>query len=258
MKDRNQLPLRVGYGEGVYRRRIVVTTGPGRAVAELEDDFHQFAVEVLFEDDRVTRISGIAGRFPWTTCPAASSALDVFVGAKLETSISALARLANPDRQCTHQLDLACLAIACAALGIAERRFDASVPELRDGRARVTLSVDDEESLAWSLEGMTIAGPAPFSGRRLGGGFAAWVESEFAEEAAIEAQVLRRATFIGFGRQYDFDAMPNPVEFAAATGSRCHSFLPEIIEHAERIVGSGQNFDDRRDALLDNPLIPGA
>jgi len=245
-----KLPMRQDYGHGCYRRRIDVRVRPDRAVAELEDDFHQFGVDVRFDGDRVRDISARSERFPWTTCPAASQALEIFVGVELDTSLSALARLAEPDRQCTHQLDLACLAIASRALGIEERRYDAAVPELSEGKTRVSLSIDGETSLEWALQGMTIASPEPFSGRRLGGGFSAWVESEFSAEQAIEAHVLRRATYIGFGRQYDFDAMPDPVEFAAATGSRCHSFHPSVIRDARRVVGSGRRYDDRPGELL--------
>jgi hypothetical protein len=255
MHDRKKIPRRKQYGGGSFRRRIVVNTTPGRAVAEMEDDFHQFGVEVLFDKDRVTRITGVSRRYPWTSCPEASAALDGFVGSKIESSLPAIAARTEPDRQCTHQLDLSCLAIAGAALGFKNRRFDATVPEMRDRSARVTLAVDGEPRLAWGLEGMTISDPDVFSGRHLGGGFAAWVESQFSPEQAIEIHVLRRATFIGFGRQYDFDAMPNPIAFAAATGSRCHSFQPEVIGRAERIVGSGQNFDDRPDDLLLEPCI---
>jgi hypothetical protein len=248
--DRRALPFREGYGGGVYRRRIDVHCESEWARAELEDDFHHFGVAVRLDGDRVAEIRGVSQRYPWTTCPAASAALTAFVGGTITSSLPTLVRRTDPDRQCTHQLDLACLAIACAALGTPRRRFEASVPELQEGRTRVSLEVDGETCLVWSLEGMTIRAPEPFSGRRLGGGFADWVERSFDPERAIAAHVLRRATFIGFGRQYDFDAMRDPVAFAAATGSRCHSFHPDVASHALRIVGSGRAFDDRPEALL--------
>lgn len=244
--------MRPDYGHGCYRRRIEVGSRRDRVVAELEDDFHHFGVEVRFDQGRVVEVSARSERYPWTTCPAASAALSVFVGVESDPSLSKLARIAEPDRQCTHQLDLACLAIACRALGIEERSYVAAVPELAEGETHVSLCVDGDMRLEWSLRGMTIASPDPFSGRRLGGGFSAWVESEFPAEKAIEAHVLRRATYIGFGRQYDFDAMPDPVEFARATGSRCHSFHPSVIGEARRIVGSGRRFDDRPEELLQN------
>jgi hypothetical protein len=256
MADRTQLPRRTSYGTGTFRRRIVVESSPGIAVAELEDDYHHFGVEIRFDDGQVTSIEGVSERYPWTTCPSASNALAVFVGARLEHSLPAIAARCDADRQCTHQLDLACLAIASASLGIASRRYDATIPEPRDGVSRVELAVDDEPRIAWTLHGMTISDPEPFSGQRLGSGFAAWVEREFSAERALEIHLLRRATFIGFGRQYDFDAMPNPIEFAAATRTRCYSFHPEQVERAERMVGSSHDYDDRPQDLLRDSCLP--
>jgi len=255
MSDRRQLPRRKNYGSGVFRRRIALQRTAEGAAAELEDDFHHFGVSVRIDGRRVAAVSAAAARYPWTTCPAAGAALAELVGSDLSPSFAEIATRSDPALQCTHQFDLACLAIAGAALGIAARTFDATIPELRERRTRATLASDGRERLAWEIEGMTIAGPAPFRGLALGRGFVEWVEAELCGEEALEAHLLRRATFIAFGRQYDFDAMPDPSAFAAATGSRCHSFRSGVIEGARRIVGSARDFDTRPEDLLAAPEV---
>jgi hypothetical protein len=250
MSDRMRLPRRERYGDGLYRRHVLVQASGDRVVAELEDDFHRFGVEVAFEGDRVARIAADSKRYPWVTCPAASNALEELVGAAVQSSLASTAGHTDPDRQCTHQLDLVCVAVAARALGLDRRRYEMAVPELQGGRTRPRLEVDGRARWTWTVEGTTILGPEPFAGRRLGGGFAAWAEQALEPAAALEAQLLRRATFIAFGRQYAFDAMPDPRAFAAATGTRCHSFLPGNVERATRVVGSARRFDERPGDLL--------
>ncbi len=71
------------------------------------------------------------------------------------------------DQHCTHQLDVATLAVAHAARVVAggapRRQYDIVVPfGLLDGqRHTVTLARDGDPLLAWELEGGRVVAPAP-------------------------------------------------------------------------------------------------
>jgi hypothetical protein len=56
------LPARLPYGEGVYRRRILLVAADGRVTADLEDDFHRYGVEIAHDGGQVGAVRGRAGR----------------------------------------------------------------------------------------------------------------------------------------------------------------------------------------------------
>jgi hypothetical protein len=86
------LPARLPYGEGVYRRRILLVAANGRVSADLEDDFHRYGVEIEHDGDRVGAVRGYEGRYPWSECGNSSTPLQAFRGAPLSTSLRANAR----------------------------------------------------------------------------------------------------------------------------------------------------------------------
>jgi hypothetical protein len=47
-----------------YRRRIRITTAPGKARADIEDDAHRFGVALLHDGVKVTAIRGEGLRTP--------------------------------------------------------------------------------------------------------------------------------------------------------------------------------------------------
>lgn len=242
---------RLPYGEGVYRRRILLTGGRGRVVADLEDDFHRMRVVIEHDGERVLTIAGESTRFPWTECPGALTPLQALRGAKLTTATTVAANGANPRENCTHLFDIATLAVAHAAAARERRRYDVAVPDRIDNRTRPTLARNGEPLLVWEVTGSKITGPAPFAGRSLRGmEFLRWAEAEFDADAAEAAIVLRRGTFISAGRLNDLDTSPNAAALIKWTGSTCHSFTPGIAESADRVIGSAHEFSHQPEALL--------
>jgi hypothetical protein len=242
---------RLPYGEGIYRRRILLASEPGRVVADLEDDFHRMRVLVEHDGERVLAIDGETARFPWTQCPGALAPLQALRGVKLTTSTTAAANGANPRQNCTHLFDIATLAVAHAAAGRERRRYDIAVPDRNDNRTRPTLARDGEPLLAWEVRAGEITGPDRFAGRSLRGmGFLRWAEAEFDADGAEAAIVLRRGVFISAGRLNDLDTAPNAAALIQWTGATCHSFTPGIAESAHRVVGASLEFSHRPDALL--------
>lgn len=245
------VPIRDAYGTGIFRRRIRLRQEPGVASGELEDDFHHFAATVRHDGERVTGATGVASRYPWTTCPGAVDPLARLRGLALSRSLRSVARFTDPRAQCTHLFDLASLAVSLAASDRPGVLYDLAVPDRKDGATTITLHRDGELLLRWELEGIRIVSPDPFAGHNLaGGGFAAWSEAELDADTAEAAQVLRRGALIAMGRAYDMDQVPVARGFASAAGGSCYSFAPERVDDAKRVLGTMMDFTDAPEKLL--------
>jgi len=212
-------------------------------VGELEDDFHHFRAYIAHDGRTVTHVRGEGLRIPWTTCAGASEPLESLVGAPLAPSASEVARHADVRLQCTHLYDAATLAVAAAARGIERRVYDASIPDRVDGRARVTLARDGEGVLEWEVDGLDVVQPAPYAGISLMAGFVRWCADTLDVETAEAAIVLRRAVFIGLGRNYDFDRIPRASGFAGVAGA-CHTFNDARVNDAARVRGTVRDLAD--------------
>jgi hypothetical protein len=254
--ERPEADKRLPYGEGIYRRRTRLVAEPERVVANLEDDFHRFRVELLHDARAIRAVQGEAGRFPWTACPGAFRPLQAFVGAALGQSPAAASRGLNPRENCTHLFDLAVLALTHASRG-GRRQYDMAVPDRVDGRTRATLHCDGELALAWEIEGSQISGPAPWSGHNLRGrDFLHWAEAELDPDTAEAALALRRSVFIANGRLGDLDRTPNAGSMLRWAANTCHSFTPGIAEEAWRVRGATLEFTHQPERLLADLEVP--
>ncbi len=243
--SKSRIPLRSDYGRGAYIRRIQLRAQGDSVRGELEDDFHHFAVTLWYEDARVSDVQGEEIRVPWTTCPESVALIARLRGLPLTRSLTAVARYTDPRRQCTHLFDIASLAVCHAARlaegGAAERKYDISLPDRFEGRSHARLARDGEPMLGWLLQGLRIleSEPKTFAGRELSdAAFNRWVATELDADLAEAALVLRRAVFIGLGRQYDFDRMRRAESFAQMVGAACHTFSADVIGRARRVTGS--------------------
>jgi hypothetical protein len=243
---------------GIYRRRIRIAIAPGHARADLEDDPHRHGVRIEHDGARVTAVHGAALRTPWTLCRGAVDVLHRLHGMALSPDPQAVYRHADGRAQCTHLFDLAGLAVAHAARGIAERQYDAEVPCVDPQADReVCLRVDGEERLVWSLHRTTIVAPAPYAGQDLRT-LMPWAKRHIADRDLFEALiVLRRAVYTSGHRMHDMDDMRT----AAATGhvrGTCHVFQPGVAELAVRERGSTLDFGPAASSLLaDDPRTDG-
>jgi len=244
-------PGRLPYGEGIYRRRILLVADEGRVVGDMEDDFHRFGIEIEHDGERVSAVRGAAYRYPWTECGHAFAPLQAFRGAPLSARLAAVARGANPRENCTHLFDLAVLAVAHAAARRARRQYDIGVPDRVDGVTRATLERDGERLLAWDLDGSEIRNPPPYAGRDLrGADFPRWAEAELDPDAAEAAFVLRRGVVIANGRLGNFDAARDASVLLSWAKNSCHSFTPGIAEKALRVPGTTREFTRHPERLL--------
>lgn len=226
--------------DGIFRRRVAVTTrrhadGLLEARCAVEDDYHRFRVLVEARQGRVSAVRTDARRSPNSLCQAAGGRLQELVGMALDPASAAVFAQTDQFQQCTHQLDLAGLGVAALALERPRRHFEILVPDRVDGRTTAKLLVDGAERLVWQVDGMTVEGPEPYSGRSLGAGFSQFTRTLDRDEAEA-ALVMRRGLFVSQGRGVDFSALGHrgPV-------GGCWAWQPERMETLRRRP------EDRRD-----------
>lgn len=238
-----------------FRRRIRLQARPGTVWAELEDDFHHFRVVLGHDGALVTSVTGEAVRYPWQTCPFAYDELAPLVGMALSPSSTAVGRRLSARLNCTHQFDLAGLAVAHATRRRTERQYDVFVPD-RDaaGRTRPVVRCDGVVVVEWDLRGREIAGPPPFSEVPLrGGSFLRWAEEVLDLDTAEAAIVLRRACEISWGRVQDLDTYDSAAPLAELMRGVCYTFQPSRAAGAARMKGTIRDFSDDADRLLARP-----
>jgi hypothetical protein len=232
----------------LYTRRVIrmaswdtATGGEIRTV--VEDDYHHFRVGISHDGTRVTRTFTDAVRRPYDICLGAGDRLQELVGLELSPDPSFAQRQVDARLQCTHQFDIAALALAAAARGIKARRYDAAVPDPENGRTTAILKRDGVPILQWEMQRSTITGPDPYTGHDIGKGFTAWVASTLAPDEAEAALVLRRVVFISGGRnlsQAFVDSLPHR--------SACWVHQPERYYTRQRL-DERQDFTTRPEAL---------
>lgn len=247
---------------GSYHRRIrLVRTDATTVVGGLEDDFHYFLVTVEHDATQVTAISARAIRWPWTTCPEAGAQLDALVGMELSPRCLAVGAVTNPRLQCTHQFDLAGLAIAHAARATVARQYDTEVPygAQSGGPRQVRLWRDGVETLVWTLDGHACVDPEPYASAPWRGGFLKWADTTLTVDDAEAAAVLRRSCDIGLGRGADLEAYPRASQLAMGSSGVCFTFQPDVATRSFRQIGTILDWDGHTDEMLaEGPHLPTA
>jgi hypothetical protein len=232
-------------------RRIEIATtrqadGSGEARAALEDDFHHFRVTMRHRDGVVGEVTAEQPRFPTGGCEGAAPRLSELVGMKLDPFSGAALIHTDARFQCTHLIDLAGLAIAAAAQGIARRRYDVEVPDAVNGRTSPRVFRDGVRVLEWQIENDTILGPDPFTGRSMGLGFSAFAREQLTLDDAEAALILRRGIMVGFGRLISAGLI-TPKSPRMPIGA-CWAFQPERA-HEAVVLDTKLDFSDRPEAL---------
>lgn len=237
-----------------YRRAIVLHAEAGRATAEIEDDFHHFAVTVLHDGARATGARGQAIRYPWSSCPLAAGALAALAGLPISSDPTAVYRHVDPLLQCTHMFEMAGLAVTHAARGLGARRYEARVSDPAQGRIEADLVCDGALVLRWRLRDGLIAEPEAHRGKRPSD-FRSGTLAGLPHEEAEHLLILRRAVALAGARGMDIDRFATAAEMGM--GRACFVFRPGIAEHARRRSGSVRDFSTGPGPLV-APPTPGA
>lgn len=235
-------------GQRGLNRVIAMTAVEGEVRAALEDDFHHFRVRLRHDRERVTGISSEAPRQPYSLCGSAGHRLDTLIGERLVQDTTTFFQHHDVLLQCTHQFDLATLAIASAARGTTARRYHAFVGDSKSagGEREARLWRDGELLLDWTFENGVILAPSGNAGQQLGRGFTAWAGTRLDPESAEAALVLRRAIFISSGRGHKEKL--DREDHAAPRGG-CWVQQPERAAEARRQKGSTIDFSGRSNLL---------
>jgi hypothetical protein len=233
---------------GFFRKIIIETgiseTGTGRCRAALEDDFHNFRVEVTVQDGFVASTATDPIRFPYTTCPAAGDALLALVGKSVTPIAHQVFRITDARLQCTHMLDLSGLAIAALVRGVSRVEYDVHVTDRIDGNYEVHLARDGRSVFSWHVVNDTIDTPGLYKGQHLKTGFASWALTHLDPTLSEAALVARRCAMISIGREKDLDSALH-----AQPTDHCYSQQTERYRDALRINGSTLDFSNSANTL---------
>lgn len=226
--------------QAALRRVIQVSHRPGETRASVEDDFHHFRLRLHHDGRRVLGVATETLRQPYSLCGRAGDELRAAEGLGITPEVLEVLRRMDARQQCTHQFDLAAVAIAAAARG-RPVRYAAVVAEEGDGESLATLRRDGAEVLTWRVRNYAIEAPDPFAGVRLGEGFTAWTAGALTGEAIEAALVLRRAVFISRGRrmQAELNALGH-----ARGGGGCWVQQPQRARQAARVSDSLRTFSE--------------
>ncbi|MDX9741741.1 MAG: DUF2889 domain-containing protein [Gammaproteobacteria bacterium] len=235
-------------GSGTLRRRVILAATGHAVLAGVEDDFHHFVVKLEHDGSHVTNVGAESRRTPWVTCPQSSMLLKELIGVPLTTEIHAGTRHIDPHSQCTHQYDLARMALAQAVRG-GRRQYDIEVTDPVDGIRRVLLARDGQTLIDWRIKGVLLLSPPELAGinvRKMNMQALAASDQEMAEAVSV----VRRALMLSEGRGIDYDRIPDPTVFADRMSGACYSFQPGRIPFATRNKGTVRDFTDTPDLPL--------
>lgn len=233
---------------GALRRKVILSAGERLVVAGVEDDFHHFVITLEHDGSRITGVKSEDKRTPWAICASAGSMLQQLVGVSLSMDVFAAVAHIDPHQQCTHQFDLALLAIPQALRG-GRRQYDIEVTDPIDGKRRAHVLRDGNTCIDWTMEGTTIIAPSALAGTNL----RQMNVREVAErdpDIAEAIVTLRRAVMIASGRGINLDQFESASVFADRMSGACYSFQPTRIMLATRNKGTVRDFAQHPELLL--------
>jgi hypothetical protein len=242
------------HGTGSFRRRhLLVATDDRTVAAGLEDEMHHFELTVRHDGSVVTEVGGTPVRWPWSPCYESPTALAALVGLPLDASPGDIAAWTDARQQCTHQFDLATLAVSHAARhvagGAARRDYITEVPDWNDPPFTARLWRDGELLLDWTCDREAVLAPEQFRGAPLKQRFFAWCAEHLDNDTAEAAQMLRRAVWLSPARKVDLEDMDMASESGLSTAI-CYTAQPHRMPVAIRSRNSLRNFSTSAAPLL--------
>ncbi|MCM2459344.1 DUF2889 domain-containing protein [Pseudomonas sp. CG7] len=244
-------PLNSAYGQGAFRRRILLRREAQSVTAELEDDYHAFRLRLEHDGNRITGIHAQSLRIPTVACLEAPALLAGLVGQPLTGNRLAFRGGSSPRLHCTHLHDLLWLAMAQAFRESTCRLYDIQVPDLVNGRSRACVQLDGTELLTWETDMDRLLKPAEHADKPLRSGFSRWAAEHYRGDQLEAAYILQIAIMVAHARRFDVDAMratrnqPGDELLGA-----CHAFQPNVIKRAHPMMNTVRDFSERPDDLL--------
>ena len=229
----------------------MLTRSAKMITGELEDCNHAFRLQLYFDSDKVTAVKAQAIRYPVSTCPFATDALEEFVGKTLTANRFEQRNYSAPGIHCTHLYDLVGLCMAHALRQDQHRQYDIEIPDLIDDKTTARLYCNHQALLEWEIEQHQIKAPRHLAGKPLMKGFSYWAMKTFQDDALEAAFVLQMGYFVAIARAYDFNAMAGQqVDNQRIPLGACYSYSKGIVEKAIRMHNSMRDFTHNEAELL--------
>jgi hypothetical protein len=239
--------------QAFHRRHELRALDGTTVVAAIEDDMHHFELTLRHDGRVVVGAEGRAVRWPWAPCVDGARAIDALVGMPLDTSCSAVGAWTEATGQCTHQFDLAGLAVAHAARhtagGAPVRSYLAVVPDWQQPPYQAWILRDGVEVLRFTIGERAIEAPDPFTGVALNQRFIQWCNEHLDDDTTEAALLLRRAAWMSPARHIDLESFDTIGESMVKAGV-CYATQPQRIELGSRNRNSLRDYGTRPDALL--------
>lgn len=242
-------------GTSMFCRRIrLVNESPTHAAGELEDDCHHFRVDLHHDGTIIERAIGTFMRGPWTTCAKSPEPLRAIEGKPLTARTSEVGRYTDARQNCTHQFDLAALAVAHATrLHERERQYDMAITDMTGEECEQSAALwrNGEVIVRWKLRNRELTAPPEWVGAPLRVKFIPWAESRFEPDYAEAVIALRRVLDIAMSRIGNLDRFDDAASMdGTMMMGRCMTYTDENIPIAIRLKGSARNWEHHREFML--------
>lgn len=237
------------YGNGIYRRRILLRRTEHTLYGAIEDTHHGFSVTVTTDGQRVTQLTPGFHRIPFTTCDGAGKPLQNLIAAALTDTPLALLQRAGAQQNCTHLLDLAVLTICHSQTAETEVQYDVAVTDTQDGRNHLTVHRNGQLIHQWLVNShYEILEPAELAGKPLFIGFSAWANAQFSGIEKEAAFVLQKGNMVSVARMFKLESGKRAID--EHERHVCHTYSPENNAKAVRLADTVKDFSDCPEQLL--------
>ena len=244
--------------QAFHRRHELRAVDAHTVLAAIEDDMHHFELTLRHDGRVVTAVEGRAVRWPWAPCVDGARVIDALVGVPLSPSSSAVGAWTDATSQCTHQFDLAGLAVAHAARhaagGAASRSYLAVVPDWHEHPFDAWILRDGAEVLRFTV-GVRARSrrPRPSPGSRSTSGSSSGARPTSTTTPRRPRSLLRRAAWMSPARHIDLEAFAMIGDSMVKTGV-CYATQPERLEIGRRNRNSLRDYGTHpQDLLADFP-----
>jgi hypothetical protein len=208
-----------------FWRRFVVTPGPDRVTAAVEDDWHCMAVTLHHSGGVITAVEPVMDRAPWTTCPGAPAVLAATLNG---VALAEVAKRGMKQANCTHLHDLALLAAAHAG-DVGPSTFDLLASDPVDGAVLAELRRDGETLVRFEHRDDIVTAPPEIDGVSLFK-LRDWIAG-LAEPEREAARLLQWGAIMAHGRTTPMERQSD----ASKMPPNCYTFQPERAAVAKRV-----------------------
>ena len=244
-------PPNSAYGQGIYRRRTLLSRKPGAIEVVMEDCSHAMKLLMQHQAGNITDLQGEVIRAPVTSCRGAPGQLTDLIGLPLSDNADIYRQHSPQHHHCTHLYDMALLAIEFAQREEELQQFDVAVGDEVDGAIDGKIFLNHRLIHHWVVRQGKLAEPTEFAGQSAFKGFAHWAKSQFSGDALLCAFGLQRGLMVANARRWDMAALAGePADTFCPPPGACYSYSKGREKTALRTANPVRDFSDTPEQLL--------